>query len=200
VFTGIVTELGAVESIDAAAGGARLVLRAPRTAAEAEVGDSVAIDGCCLTVTLRERELLHFEAIPETLRRTSLGDLSAGDRVNLELPLRVGDRMGGHWVQGHVDGVGTVVSVEADGDAVDVTVSAPTDVLRYTILKGSICMAGTSLTVTAVDAETFTVSLIPHTREATNLGALAPGRRVNLEADMVGKYVERLTAVGRLPA
>jgi riboflavin synthase len=108
--------------------------------------------------------------------------------------------MGGHWVQGHVDGVGTVVSVEADGDAVDVTVSAPTDVLRYTILKGSICMAGTSLTVTAVDAETFTVSLIPHTREATNLGALAPGRRVNLEADMVGKYVERLTAVGRLPA
>ena len=200
MYTGIVTELGTVESIEAGPEGARLVLRAGETAADARVGDSVAIDGCCLTVTVRDGDRLHFDAIPETLRRTSLGDLAAGDRVNLELPLRVGDRMGGHWVQGHVDGVGTVVAVEPDGDAVDVTVAAPPEVLRYTILKGSICMAGASLTVTAVDGETFSVSLIPHTRSATNLGALAPGRRVNLEADLLGKYVERLTAAGSLPA
>ena len=200
MFTGIVTELGEVDSIEASEQGARLVLRAPQTASEARIGDSVSVDGCCLTVTLRDGDRLHFDAVPETLRRTSLGDLGAGDRVNLELPLRVGDRMGGHWVQGHVDGVGTVVAVEPDGDAVDVTVAAPAEVLRYTILKGSICMAGASLTVTAVDDETFSVSLIPHTRAVTNLGALGPGRRVNLEADLLGKYVERLNVMGTLPA
>ena len=201
MFTGIVTEMGAVESIEPAAGGARLSVRAPATAAEVAVGDSVAIEGCCLTVTAATGDgLIGFDAIPETLRRTSLGDLRPGDAVNLELPLRVGDRMGGHWVQGHVDGVGEVVSVTPDGEAVDVTVAAPDAVLRYTIEKGSICVAGASLTVTAVDGETFSVSLIPHTLAVTSLGRLRPGSRVNLEADLLGKYVERLAAGGSLPA
>ena len=201
MFTGIVTELGAIESIEPVAGGARLAVRAPATAAEVAIGDSVAVEGCCLTVTATGGDgVISFDAIPETLRRTSLGGLTPGDAVNLELPLRVGDRMGGHWVQGHVDGVGQVLSVTADGEAVDVTVAAPEPVLRYTIEKGSICLAGTSLTVTAVDDETFSVSLIPHTLAVTSLGRLQPGSRVNLEADLLGKYVERLAAGGSLPA
>lgn len=201
MFTGIVTEMGAVESVEPVAGGARLVVRAPATAAELAVGDSVAIEGCCLTVTATHADdLISFDAIPETLRRTSLGGLHPGDPVNLELPLRVGDRMGGHWVQGHVDGVGQVVAMTPDGDAVDVTVAAPEAVLRYTIEKGSICVAGASLTVTAVDGDTFSVSLIPHTLAVTSLGRLRPGSRVNLEADLLGKYVERLRSGGSLPA
>jgi riboflavin synthase len=175
-----------------------LRLRAPQTAATAEVGDSVAIEGCCLTVTAVDGEQLEFHAVPETLRVTMFGDLAAGDRVNLEPALRVGDAMAGHWVQGHVDAVGTVVSVEPDGEAVTLTVQAPPEVLRTTILKGSICVAGVSLTVTAVDAESFSVSLIPHTLAVTTLGDLHPESRVNLEADVLGRYVERLMSLGTL--
>jgi riboflavin synthase len=194
VFTGIVVELGEVLSPPPA-----LRLRAPRTATEAAVGDSVSIEGCCLTVTAVDGDVVEFHAIPETLRVSMLGDIAAGGRVNLEPALRVGDRMAGHWVQGHVDGVGRVASVEADGEAVTLTVEAPPEVLRTTILKGSVAVAGVSLTVTAVDDTSFSVSLIPHTLSVTTLGGLEPGHRVNLEADVLGRYVERLLAPSGFP-
>jgi riboflavin synthase len=170
------------------------VLRAPQTASDAALGDSVAIDGCCLTVVAIEGDRLSFDAVPETLRRTTLGRLRPGTLVNLEPALRAGDRMGGHVVQGHVDAVGSLASAEPEGDAVNMTFRAPEDVLRYVIEKGSISVNGVSLTVTAFDDESFSVSVIPHTRAVTNLGRLAPGDEVNLEADLFGKYVERLQA------
>jgi riboflavin synthase len=198
VFTGIVTEIGVVEAIASAPAGARLSLSAPATARDCAVGDSVAIDGCCLTAVDVSGGLLAFDAVAETLRRTTLGDLGAGAAVNVEPALRMGDRLGGHWVQGHVDGVGEVVAVEPDGDGVQVSFAAPHGVLRYTIEKGSICVSGVSLTVTAVDDAGFSVALVPHTRAATTLGALAPGARVNLEADLLGKYVEKLAGTTAL--
>ena len=189
MFTGIVVEVGEVRSP-----APRLRLRAPWLAATAAVGDSISVEGCCLTVVAVDGDDLRFDAVPETLRVTTLGTLAAGDRVNLEPALAVGDRMAGHWVQGHVDGVGEVTGVERDGDEVAVTVAAPPEVLRTTVLKGSICVAGVSLTVTEVTDGSFSVALIPHTLAATTLGELAPGRRVNLEADVLGRYVERLMA------
>ncbi len=188
MFTGIVIEQG--EVVEPAP---RLVVAAPLVAADVQLGDSVAVDGCCLTVAAIDGERLVFDTVPETLDRTCLGDRVAGDRVNLEAALRVGDRMGGHWVQGHVDGVGHVVALESDANAVDMQVAAPPQVLRYVIEKGSIAVSGVSLTVTRFDTQSFAVSLIPHTREVTSLGRLVPGDRVNLEADLFGKYVERLT-------
>jgi riboflavin synthase len=195
VFTGIVVEMGEVLAPPPA-----LRLRAPGVAAGAAVGDSVAIEGCCLTVTAVGGDELEFRAVPETLRRTMLGDLGRADPVNLEPALRVGDRMAGHWVQGHVDAVGVVRSFEPDGEARTLTVDAPPEVLRTTIVKGSVCVAGVSLTVTDVDDAGFAVSLIPHTMAVTTLGRLEPGRRVNLEADVLGRYVERLLASGTLSA
>ena len=189
MFTGIVVEQGEVVEPPP-----RLVLRAPDTAADAVLGDSVAIDGCCLTVVAIAADLLSFDAVPETLRRTTLGGLHPGAPVNLEPALRAGERMGGHVVQGHVDGVGSLVSAVPEGDAVNMTFRAPEGVLRYVIEKGSIGVNGVSLTVTAYDDETFSVSVIPHTRAVTNLGRLAVGDEVNLEADLFGKYVERLQA------
>ena len=198
MFTGIVTEVGAVDAVDATPDGARLRVSAPQTAADARTGDSVSIDGCCLTVVGNDGGVLAFEAVAETLRRTTLGSLSAGDDVNVEPAMRVGERLGGHWVQGHVDGVGTVTAVEPDGDGVAVTFAAPASILRTTIEKGSMCVAGVSLTVTGCDDETFGVALIPHTRSVTTLGRLAPGARVNLEGDLVGKYVGKLLASAAL--
>jgi riboflavin synthase len=198
MFTGIVSEVGAIDAVEVTPDGARIRLAAPQTAAGAGIGDSVSIDGCCLTVVRNEAGVLAFEAVAETLRRTTLGGLSAGDAVNVEPAMRVGDRLGGHWVQGHVDGVGTVTAVEPDGDGVAVTFAAPAAILRTTIEKGSMCVAGVSLTVTACDDETFAVALIPHTRAVTTLGRLAPGARVNLEADLVGKYVAKLVAATAL--
>jgi riboflavin synthase len=188
MFTGIVVEQGEVVEPPP-----RLVLRAPQTASDAALGDSVAIDGCCLTVVAIDGDRLSFDAVPETLRRTTLGRLRPGTLVNLEPALRAGDRMGGHVVQGHVDAVGSLASAEPEGDAV-MTFRAPEEVLRYVIEKGSISVNGVSLTVTAFDDESFSVSVIPHTRAVTNLGRLAPGDEVNLEADLFGKYVERLQA------
>jgi riboflavin synthase len=187
VFTGIVVELGTVREP-----APDLVLEAPHVAADAQVGDSVSIEGCCLTVTAAEPPLLRFHAVPETLRRSTLGALAAGDRVNLEPALRVGDRLGGHWVQGHVDGVGALESATAEGEAVNLRFSAPAEVLRYTIEKGSICVAGVSLTVVDTDDDGFSVTVIPHTQEVTSLGSLEPGSPVNLEADVFAKYVEKL--------
>jgi len=187
MFTGIVIEQGVVEAAPP-----QLVLRAPQVAADVAIGDSVAVDGCCLTVTAVDGPRLQFDAVPETLRRTTLGGFAPGSTVNLEPALRAGDRMGGHVVQGHVDGIGELVSGEPEGEAVNLTFAAPEPVLRYVIEKGSITVNGVSLTVTGFDEATFSVSIIPHTREVTNLGGLEPGDRVNLEADIFGKYVERL--------
>jgi riboflavin synthase len=198
MFTGIVHEMGRIDEIAATPAGARLRLAAAATAADCRVGDSVSIDGCCLTAVEVDDGRIVFEAVAETLRRTTLGGLAPGDDVNIEPAMRLGDRMGGHWVQGHVDGVGEVTAAVPDGDGVLVTFAAPPDVLRYTIEKGSICVSGVSLTVTAVDDETFAVALVPHTRAVTTLGRMAPGARVNLEADLLGKYVEKLVGSAAL--
>ena len=198
MFTGIVGEMGTIEAISATPDGARIRLSAPGTAPGCAIGDSVALDGCCLTVVSSGDGALEFDAVAETLRRTTLGHLRPGDRVNVEAAMRMGDRLGGHWVQGHVDGVGEVTAVEPDGDGVRVTFSAPKAVARYTIEKGSVCVAGVSLTVAAYEDDRFTVALIPHTRAVTTLGGLQPGTRVNLEADLVGKYVEKLVGAAAL--
>jgi len=188
VFTGLVREVGTVLSMD----GGRLTLDAPVTARDAQPGDSVAVDGVCLTVVERGDATLAFDAVPETLLRTSLGTLEHGSRVNLEPALRAGDALGGHYVQGHVDGVGTVRSVEPEGDGKRIWLDAPAGILRYVVEKGSIAVQGTSLTVAATDGDGFAVALIPHTLEETTLDRLAPGDRVNLEADVLAKYVEKL--------
>ena len=192
MFTGLIREIGTVAAATGGPGGLRLELDAPGTAAAAQVGDSVAIDGVCLTVVAVEGPRLAFEAVPETLERTALATLESGSRVNLEPALRAGDPLGGHHVQGHVDGVGAVRSVDQEGDGRRVWFDAPADVLRYVVEKGSVAVQGTSLTVAALDAGGFAVALIPHTLAATTLGALRAGDRVNLEADVLAKYVEAL--------
>jgi riboflavin synthase len=194
VFTGIVRELGTVVSADERGVGVALVVRAPSAAGRIEVGDSVSINGCCLTAESIDGDQLALHAVAETLSRTTLGRLRADDRVNVELALRAGDPLGGHYVQGHVDGVGRVQSVEAEGDGLRVFVEAPNDVLRYCVEKGSVTVDGVSLTVTELAEDAFAVALVPHTLEATTLSELAPGREVNLEADVLAKYVERLLA------
>ena len=194
MFTGIVRELGTVVAFD----GSRLVVAAAETAASARVGDSVAVAGVCLTVVERDNTELAFDVVPETLSRTALGRLEPGNAVNVEPPLRVGDQLGGHLVQGHVDAVGHVRSVAAEGTDHRVWVDAPENVLAYCVEKGSIAVDGVSLTIAAFDDEGFEVALIPHTLAVTTLGALEPGDAVNLEADVLGKVVERLVAA-RLP-
>ena len=193
MFTGLVREVGIVVSV-AGDETVRLELGAPAIAEASAVGDSVAIDGVCLTVVAVEDGRLLFDAVPETLARTSLGALTRGSRVNLEPALRAGDALGGHYVQGHVDGVGTVRSADPEGDGRRIWFDAPQGLLRYVIVKGSIAVQGTSLTVADLDERGFAVALIPHTLVATTLGSLGPGDRVNLEADVLAKYVERLIA------
>jgi riboflavin synthase len=188
MFTGIVRELGRVEAFD----GSRLRVAAPETAPGVAIGDSVAIAGVCLTVVENGGGGLAFDAVPETLSRTSLGRLRAGDAVNVEPALRAGDPMGGHVMQGHVDGLGTVRAVEPEGDGRRIWIDTPPEVLRYCVEKGSVAIDGTSLTIAALDDAGFAVALIPHTLAVTTLGALAPGDPVNLEADVLAKYVERL--------
>jgi riboflavin synthase len=183
MFTGIVREVGRVVEFD----GLRLVVDA---ATKAESGDSIAVEGVCLTVLDGSR--LAFDVVPETLSRTTLGGLRPGDRVNIEPALRVGDPLGGHNVQGHVDGIGHVRSI---GEPV--WIDAPAGILRYCIEKGSITVDGVSLTIAAIDDAGFAVALIPHTLTATTLGELEPGDPVNLEADVLAKYVERLLEAPR---
>jgi len=189
VFTGLVAGTGTVRSL----ADGRLEVDTP-LAAELSPGDSIAVNGVCLTA--REPNAAGFSAdvMPETLRRSSLGPLGAGDAVNLELPLRAGDRLGGHVVQGHVDGTGEVADVREEGFSRVVRIGAPADLLRYVVEKGSIAVDGVSLTVSAVDDEGFEVSLIPETLERTTLGSAGPGRAVNLEVDLLAKYVEKLHA------
>jgi riboflavin synthase len=181
MFTGIVRERAKVTSFE----GSRLVVE---SSLEPTVGDSVAVDGVCLTVAQRTNGSLAFDVMPETLSRAK----PFGMEVNLETALRAGDPLGGHYVQGHVDGVGRIRSTEPEGDSRRVAIEAPGAVLRYCVEKGSITVDGVSLTISALTEETFEVSLVRHTLEATTLGSLEPGDSVNLEVDVLAKYVERL--------
>ena len=192
VFTGLVADLGEVTRVDETSDGVRLAVRS-KLAAELSEGDSVAVNGVCLTaVGMCGGDLFGADVMRETLRRSSLAELAPGARVNLELPLRAADRLGGHVVQGHVDGVGAVRGVREDGFARVVEIEADPALLRYVVEKGSIAVDGISLTVSAVDGSSFAVSLIPETIERTTLGAAEPGRPVNLEVDVLAKYVEKL--------
>ena len=191
VFTGLVQDLGRVTVGDATDDGVTLGVRT-RLAEEIAEGDSVAVNGVCLTATASADGHFRAEVMHETLRRSSLAEAAQGSDVNLELALRASDRLGGHIVQGHVDGLGSVSDVSEDGFARLVTVAAPAELLRYVVEKGSIAVDGISLTVASVTDDAFTVSLIPETLERTNLGAASPGQPVNLEVDVLAKYVEKL--------
>ena len=194
MFTGIVRELGVVVEAEEAGGGRALGVRAPATATRTRVGDSIAIDGCCLTATEVADGTIRFHAVPETIARSTLGALERDQQVNVEPAIRAGEELGGHYVQGHVDAVGRIRSVEAEGQGLRVVVAAPDAVLRYCVEKGSVTVDGVSLTVAELVDDAFSVALVPHTLEATTLSALRPGRAVNLEADVLAKYVERLVA------
>jgi riboflavin synthase len=187
MFTGLVQGTGVIASAD----GGRFRIEAP---VELSRGASIAVNGVCLTVVATDDGSFEVDVIEETLRRSSLGELAGGDLVNLETPLRVGDPLDGHIVQGHVDGTGTVAGTRRDGDSTVVGIEADPELLRYVVEKGSIAVDGVSLTVSAIDDDAFEVSLIPETLERTTLGAAAPGRRVNLEVDVLAKYVEKLSA------
>ena len=191
MFTGLVADLGEVRRIERSGDGVVLSV-ATSLAGELALGDSIAVNGVCLTATAIDGGAFSAEVMNQTLNATSLAGLIAGQPVNLELPLRPADRLGGHVVQGHVDGVGTVAEVLDDGFARRVRIEAPAEVLRYVVAKGSIAVDGVSLTVADLDHGSFTVSLIPETLERTNLGATGPGTTVNLEVDVLAKYVERL--------
>ena len=195
MFTGIVRERGRVASVDGDGNGIRIRLEAPLTAGQVAIGDSVSLNGCCLTVVETADGTLAFDAVPETLARSSLEGLETGSELNVESALRAGEPLGGHYVQGHVDGVGTVRSVEPEGDGRRIWFDAPSEVLRYCVDKGSVAVDGVSLTIAGLDENGFAVALIPHTLSATTLGTLEPGARVNLEADVLAKYVERLVEV-----
>jgi riboflavin synthase len=192
VFTGIVEELGAIAELDITPTGARLGVRSPKLAPLSHIGDSISISGCCLTIVEIDDALLRFEAVPETLQRTALGTLAVGDRVNLEDALRAGEPFGGHLVQGHVDGVGTIASIEREGDGHRVGVQTPSGLMRYLAEKGSIGVAGISLTVAALRDDAFEVAVIPHTWNSTTVSGWEVGDQVNLEVDVIAKYVERL--------
>jgi riboflavin synthase len=192
VFTGIVEELGEVVELDVTDAGARLAVQASKLAPLAQVGDSISISGACLTVVSIDNGVLRFEAVPETLSRTALGTLAVGDPVNLEDALRAGEPFGGHMVQGHVDGVGTVAAIEPEGDGYRITIQTPPGLLRYLAEKGSIGVAGISLTVAALRDDGFEVAVIPHTWKSTTVSRWKVGDPVNLEVDVIAKYVERL--------
>jgi len=192
MFTGIVQAVGRIAAAEKRGDGLRIALDiGVRDVADVAVGDSIAVNGCCLTVVAESGAGFVADVMPETARRTNLGALQAGDAVNLEAALRMGDRIGGHMVTGHIDAVGLVAACAREANAVLVRVEAPVEVLRYVVEKGCVAVDGISLTVVSVDAASFTVSLIPHTMAVTVAGRWAPGSTVNLEADMVAKYVER---------
>jgi riboflavin synthase len=196
VFTGLIQDLGRVRDVDRGEDGVTLTVDS-RLAAQLALGDSVAVNGVCLTATAVDERGFAAEVMNETLQRSSLRDAGAGLPVNLELPLRASDRLGGHVVQGHVDGLGTVSTIVADGFARRIEIEASSDLMRYVVEKGSVAVDGVSLTVAALGDSSFTVSLIPETLERTNLGAAQAGTRVNLEVDVLAKYVERLVTKAR---
>ncbi|HEU4461139.1 MAG TPA: riboflavin synthase [Solirubrobacterales bacterium] len=193
MFTGLIEDLGTVEAVERTGEGAQLRISSG-LASELALGDSIAVNGCCLTATAVEDGSFGTEAMNQTLTVTALSEIDAGSRVNLELAMKAGDRLGGHIVQGHVDGVGTVASVEDDGFARRVRVELSPELLRYVVDKGSITLGGVSLTVAELGEAWAEVSLIPETLERTNLGELRAGSKINVECDIVAKYVERLVA------
>ena len=193
MFTGLVQDIGVIERFDADDDGAHIRI-ATSLGAEIALGDSVAVNGCCLTATAADTGGFDTEAMNQTLSVTALGQLEAGARVNLELAMRASDRLGGNIVQGHVDGVGSVLEAREDGFARRLRIGLPAELLRYAIDKGSIALNGVSLTVAALGDDWVEVSLIPETLERTTLGDLQPGSRLNVESDMVAKYVERLVS------
>jgi riboflavin synthase len=192
VFTGIVREVGLVVAAEPTPDGTRLEVEAPATAATTALGDSVSIGGCCLTAVAVADGRIAFDVVPESLARTTLGRLGPGARVNVEPALRAGEPLGGHYVQGHVEAVGAVREIERGEGGTRVAFEAPAEFLRYLVEKGSVTVDGTSLTVAALEGDAFTVALVPHTLAVTTLGALVPGDPVNLEADVLARYVERL--------
>jgi riboflavin synthase len=199
VFTGIVEELGTIAAFEGDGDGLQLQIEAPALAPLSHVGDSINVSGCCLTVVAVRGSTLAFEVVPESLRRTALGDLAPGAAVNLEDALRAGEPYGGHIVQGHVDGVGELVERREEGIGAWLRFQAPDNVQRYLIEKGSVTVAGVSLTVAELHDDGFAVAIVPHTLQVTTIGTLAVGDFVNLEADMIARYVERLLAAAPAP-
>lgn len=192
MFTGIIEHAGMIDAIQVREDGARLIVNPGPLAEEARLGESVAVNGVCLTVVDTHNGQLAFDAVLETLDRTSLGELKPGARVNLERPLRAGGRLDGHIVQGHIDGTATLESVTPEGNAYRLRYRLAPGLLRYVVEKGSICIDGISLTVAALGPDWFEVAIIPHTWEVTNLRERQPGDRANIEVDILAKYVERL--------
>ena len=188
MFTGIIEEVGALERL----AGGEIAIRAKKVLEDVALGDSIAVNGICLTVTHFDAAHFTADVMPETVRRTSLAELKRGSRVNLERALTLRSRLGGHIVSGHIDGVGTIAAMQEEGNAILLTVRAGADILRYIVEKGSVALDGISLTVARVSAADFTVSLIPHTREIRNLREKRSGSRLNIETDILGKYVEKL--------
>ena len=188
MFTGIIEEVGRLERL----AGGEIAIRAKKVLEDVALGDSIAVNGICLTVTRFDAAHFTADVMPETIRRTSLAELRRGSRVNLERALTLKSRLGGHIVSGHIDGVGTIAAMREEGNAILLTVRASADILRYIVEKGSVALDGISLTVASVSAADFTVSLIPHTREITNLREKSVGSRLNIETDILGKYVEKL--------
>ena len=191
MFTGIVRERGRVVSAESNGGGVHLRIAAPETAGAA-LGDSIAVSGCCLTVTAADGETLEFDAVPETIARTTLGGLEPGAEVNLEPALRAGEPLGGHFVQGHVDGRARVQALEREGEGSRLRLQLPPELHRYCVEKGSLAVDGVSLTIAALCEDGLEIALVPFTLEHTTLGALAPGDEVNVEVDLLAKYAERL--------
>ena len=192
MFTGIIEELGTVQRLDRGSNSCQITIQADKVLEDVKLGDSIAINGVCLTVTSFDREHFTADMMAETLVKTNLKDLGSGQRINLERASRLGDRMGGHLVQGHVDAVGTIVEQQKVDIAMVLRIKAPEEILRYLVAKGSVAVDGISLTVVAVLADSFTISIIPHTAKMTTLGFKKTGDTVNLEADIIGRYVEKL--------
>ncbi|AOT71654.1 riboflavin synthase [Geosporobacter ferrireducens] len=191
MFTGLIEEVGTVQSILKGTKSAKIVIHAKKVLEQVQLGDSIAVNGVCLTVTDFTSYSFAVDVMAETMRRTNLANLTSSSKVNLERALRLGDRLGGHWVSGHIDGIGIIRDFKQEDNAVWVSISAPPEILKYIIEKGSIAIDGISLTVAYVDESIFKVSIIPHTKDVTTLLTKSSGDAVNLEGDMIGKYIER---------
>ncbi|MCK9618723.1 MAG: riboflavin synthase [Lentimicrobiaceae bacterium] len=199
MFTGIIEEIGTLKAISHGQRSATLEISALKVLEGSRVGDSIAVNGICLTVTSIGKGSFIVDAMPETLGRSNLGSLQTGSKINLERALRLGDRLGGHLVSGHIDGEGIIFSFREDDNAIRIRITANQSLLRYIIEKGSVAVDGISLTVTHVDDKSFEVSVIPHTKNETTLCGKRPGERVNLETDMIGKYIERFSGFSADP-
>jgi riboflavin synthase len=198
VFTGIIRELGRISDVEGDGGARHLRIAAPDTASRLAVGDSVSVDGCCLTATEVTDGQFAVTAVPETISRTTLGELTPSDEVNLETATRAGEPLGGHYVQGHVDGVARIESVEPQEEGSRMRIAPPAELIRYCVEKGSIAVGGVSLTIAALSDGAFEVALVPHTLEQTTLGTAQAGDAVNIEVDILAKYVEKLVHPGTI--